>query len=481
MRYFLNTWIKILISFLLLIAGNMLLYAYNLPDLASNYQNILSPQQAQLLRAQFLQMLKHKLPLVHDPVVNNYVDQLGYRLVSHSPRSYLNFRFLIIKDPTINAFSGPGGIIGINSGLILKAHNESELASVISHELGHVSQFHLERNILKQKQMRIPAIGAAIASAVLGLFNPQAAAGMLSATTAGGAQYSLHYSKTFEKEADNIGMQILANSGFNPFSMPTFFSNLVKEEQSSGNQIPEFLSSHPNMSSRFANSYNRSAQYKKYNIESNPLFPLIKARLTIDLSNTPAKLAKDCRKQLQCKNINCANNKNIEKRYTYALALAKSAQIKPAKQVTQQLIKENPQQIIFRITQAQIEQQAGNSKQALKILANLYQYNPDYSPLILEYANLLIKNKRYKQAVKILEDHEIENHTADHYLSLLAQAQAKSKDLASSHQTLAHLCRLNYNKKCTKQNLEMALRYAKNDPFLTKQIQSRIQDLGSRT
>ena len=159
----------------------------NLPDIGSTADATLSPDQEKRLGEAFMRNLRQSLEIVDDPVVNSYVQDIGNRLVSHVENYPLDFTFFVVNDPTINAFAGPGGYIGVNTGLILATDSESELASVLAHETAHVTQRHLQRSFETANKLNLPTAAAIIAAMILGAQtnNGQAAEALLAATMAG--------------------------------------------------------------------------------------------------------------------------------------------------------------------------------------------------------------------------------------------------------------------------------------------------------
>ena len=228
-------------------------------------------------------MIKQE-PIILDPVLDNYINNLGYKLLRHSDNVDFAYNFFLVKDPNINAFAFFGGNIGVNSGLILKTKTQSELASVIAHEIAHVSQRHLARIISAREKSSSLTIASLVGSLMLAVVSPEAAMAGISATVATGAQTSINYTRNHEQEADRIGIQTLYEAGFDPNGMPDFFQTLANENQLSSN-IPEILLTHPMPSSRLSEARVRSYGFKKETKNNNELdYLLAKARIKIRYS-----------------------------------------------------------------------------------------------------------------------------------------------------------------------------------------------------
>ena len=220
---------------------------------------LISPQQEYGIGQAFFWQLQQSVDLIDDPEVNSYLQTIGARLVSNSDTPSLPFTFFMVPDPSVNAFAAPGGFIGIHSGLLLTSQSEDEMASVLAHEITHVSQRHLLRGFEKSKQLNIAVIAGLIAAALLGASDATAGSAALLAVQAGGVQAQLDFSRAHESEADNLGMLILVRSGFDAQAMPTFFERLQRESRFyTGYSVPEFLRTHPVTISRIADARGRA-------------------------------------------------------------------------------------------------------------------------------------------------------------------------------------------------------------------------------
>jgi len=197
-----------------------------LPDIGSSINKILPLNLEQQLGDYYMKVLRQQLPVINDPQIRNYINELGFRLVSSNEDTKdRQFYFFVINDPTINAFAMPGGYIGINSGLIQNAESESELAGVMAHEIAHVTQRHLARRLEQQQQISIPTLLATLGSVLVMTKNSQAGMAALTGIQAGASQVMINHTRTNESEADRIGIVTLANAGFEPSGMASFLKN----------------------------------------------------------------------------------------------------------------------------------------------------------------------------------------------------------------------------------------------------------------
>ena len=246
--------------------------AKQLPDLGNDNRTVLSIKEEKLIGEAWLQKLRAVKLVCEDPIINSYLSSLGYKLVVHADIKHFNFKFFAIEDYTINAFAFFGGNVGVHKGLILATQNEQELAGAIAHEIAHIAQEHLLRSIVKNRQSMPITLAGALASALLGA--PDLAIPILATHT----QRVINFTRKHEQEADNVGMQLLANAGFDPQGMITLFKRMNQQEQYNIS-IPEYLRTHPIFENRISEAQQRANQFHYCQHSSNFNYYLIKARI----------------------------------------------------------------------------------------------------------------------------------------------------------------------------------------------------------
>jgi beta-barrel assembly-enhancing protease len=238
-----------------------------LPDLGGSDRADLSPQAERRIGETIMREARADPAYIDDPEVDDYLNSLGARLSAAAPGARHDFEFFALRDPTVNAFALPGGFIGVHTGLVTVTENESELASVLAHEIGHVTQRHIARLLGAQQRMQIPILAAVAAAILMARSNPELAAAASTAAQAGGVQAQINYTRDFEREADSVGFQTLSAAGFDVRGMAQMFDLMQKTMRiADDGTVPGYLRTHPLNTERIANAQNRaaSAPYRQH-------------------------------------------------------------------------------------------------------------------------------------------------------------------------------------------------------------------------
>ena len=257
----------------------------NLPSLGTVSGADLSPSEERALGEQIMQSVRADPTYLSDPELTEYLNRLGYQLVSHTKSSTYTFDFFAIRDATLNAFALPGGFVAVHTGTIVAAKSESELAGVMGHEIGHVTQRHIARMIEGQKGNLAVTLGslllAILAARAGGNSGGQAAAAIAMGSQAALIQSQLNYSQNAEREADRIGLQTLAASGFDPRGMENFFKRLQANNRFYESAAPAYLSTHPLTTERLIDMENRTQQMKSHMHADSADFLLMQQRARV--------------------------------------------------------------------------------------------------------------------------------------------------------------------------------------------------------
>lgn len=405
--------------------------AIELPDIGDTSESYLSLSEDQQLGAAFMRNLRGVLNVASDPEIQSYITSLGERLTTNS-NSQQQFHFFVINDSNINAFAGPGGHIGINTGLIMTSQTESELASVVAHEIAHVTQRHLARAFEAAQENSVPTTAAIIAAIILASQDSAMASAALATVLASSTQTRINFTRQNEKEADRLGTSLLASSNFDPQGMPAFFERLYRHNKAYDSQSIEFLRTHPLTLSRVSDTRNRAAQYPAAAQYDQTNYQLIKTKIKV-LSN------RDTEKSIMYfKNrlVKEPAKQNIT-RYGYALSLASAGKFMQAMKQIKILIDQEPERINYQIAAANIAYSAGDLAQAAAICRNNLKIFPHHHALTSLYSTILIKQGKAKQGSALLYEHLRRHPLNPHLYQLLAEAEHQNNNLPASHEALA--------------------------------------------
>jgi len=446
-----------------------------LPEIGDSAGSLISPLQEYQIGLGFYWRIQQSIDLINDPEINSYLQSLGYRLVSNSDAPHLPFTFFMVPDPSVNAFAAPGGFIGVNSGLLLTSQSEDEVASVLAHEIAHVTQRHLLRSFEKSQQMSIPMTVAMIAAALLGAADPAIGSAAIMAVQAGGVQSQLNFTRTNESEADNLGMHTLVRSGFDALAMPTFFERLQQASRFySANNIPEFLRTHPVTTSRIADARGRAVRYPLVRQASDTLqFYLMREKLRVMGSTNLTQLVAYYSHALKTGN---SLNKTATQ-YGYSLALAAAGNYSVARQILSELIEQDDDRLSYQLALANIEIAVGRLSAALEIFDESQKLYPDDYALSLEQVSALLQANLPEEAAQILLRQLELGMPSQQLYELLAQAQGEMGHKSQSHSWLAEYYYISGRLEAAADQLRIAAGFAKGDEYQLSKISSRLREI----
>ena len=397
-------------------------------------ETIISAEEERALGEAFMRQARRSLVLVEDPEIDAYVGALGMTLASYSDYRGGSFSFFVVNDPRINAFAAPGGYIGINSGLILATESESELASVVAHEIAHVTQRHLPRAIESASKMALPTAAALLTAVLLGQSNPELGEAALATTLAGHTQSQINFTRANEKEADHIGIQLVGQAGFDPRGMPAFFEKLQQAYRYQENNLPEFLSTHPVTVARIADSRGRAEQFPPRASDGLSNYATMKAKLRV-LTTKPTQQNVDYFKaELQRPRD---GKDSSAMRYGLALALLEQGQAAAAQQHLEQLLEDEPDRSTYLLALARAQAARGGYDDAVATLELGLDLFPGHRPLTLAYVETLLQDRRPADAYQVMREYTRQRSDSPLALKLLARAAREAGRDVESHQAMA--------------------------------------------
>jgi predicted Zn-dependent protease len=448
-----------------------------LPDLGDVSQAALTPLQERQIGQQSMMQIRAGKQYLDDAEINDYLNQLGAKLVENSPEPSLDFEFFAVDDYSVNAFALPGGFIGVNAGLLLITQSESELASVLSHEISHVTQHHLARMIEGQRGDSLISM-AAIAIAILAArTSPQAAEATIASVQAGNIQKQLNFTRANEEEADRIGLQLLQKSGFNTHAMPEFLERLQKATRLLDSNAPNYMRTHPITSDRIAEIENRIHNQPYRLIPDSLDFQLVRTKLIAAQKTAPDAIAyfSDA--------LGTQNYGNpIAQRYGLVSALLRDNQIQRAAQeltILRKQAKTNPMSKnspMIETLAGQVLRATKNYTEALAFYRTAVQNFPQHRALIYDYTDLLLQDNQAEIAVKLLTE-QLTRHPSDTTLyDLQARAYAMQGKTLEQHQAQAYSYAWQGNLHAAIEQLELA-KQAGGSFYQLSTIESDLREL----
>ena len=462
-----------ILAFLLAVALTLrVAVADELPDLGDVAQATFTPQQERELGESIMRQIRQDRAYVDDPELIDYLNDLGYRLVSQSPEYRQEFEFFVILDPSVNAFALPGGFIGVHTGLFLTAQSESELASVLSHEIAHVTQRHIARMIAGQKQSTIMSIAALAVAVLAARGSPQLSQAAIMGAGAGAIQSQLNYTREHEREADRIGYQILDRSGFDVNAMPLFFERLQRATRTYESAAPSYLRTHPLTTERIADMRNRS-EGAPYRLVADSIdFQLLRAKIRAT-TDTPKEALAFFRESVGEQKF----SNEAAARYGLATALMRAQQYPEAKDEVRKLRAMLPSNPIVETLAGRVLVASGDLPGALIFYRSALRAHPRYRALALDYAATLLQDRQPAEALGFLND-QLQIYPNDaHLYQLQARAYSALGKRLQQHRAQSESYVLQGNVAAAIDQLQLGLKSGDGDFYQLSSAEARLREL----
>ena len=457
----------------LAIASSSMALADDLPDLGESARADLSPQLERRLGESIMNDIRQREPsYVDDPEINDYLNRLGRRLVEASQNPTGDFHFFAIRDNTVNAFAMFGGFIGVNTGTLLTAQSESELAGVMAHEIAHVTQNHLARQIAKEKQTTIPSMVAMALGILAARSNSSVAAATVMGAQASVVQAQLAYTREFEREADRMGYQSLDKAGFDVRAMGSFFERLQKAGRLYENNAPVYLRSHPLTVERISDMQNRAQDSPYRQIVSGLDFYLVRAKLRAQMG-TPREAVNEFETQLKDKKYASL----AATRYGLAFALMKAKDVPAARREMELLQSLKVDSPIISDLAAEIRASLGDLPAAQTIYRDALQRFPQAKSLVYGYAESLYTGRQYDQALQFIES-QLQLNSVDYTLyGLQAKTYAALGKRLLQHRAQAEFYLLQGRIGAAVEQLQFAQRETDGNFYEQSAVDARLREL----
>ena len=444
----------------------------DLPDMGSPAAAYISRTDEFRLGAMIERELRDQNALLEDPEVSEYLQGLGQRLAAQSADGGRDFHFYVIKDDSINAFAIPGGFIFVHQGLILATTTESELASVMAHEIAHVTQHHIARQIRAQSQQSLGTAAAMMAAILLGAAGGgQAAMAGISAAQGIAIQQQINFTRDNEEEADRVGIGYLAGAGFDANSMGSFFEMLSRREGLAATYIPKMLIDHPVTTDRIAEAKARAAQFPPRTGHDSLSYPLIRERVRVLSTGADVDLLAQYERKVQ------RNEADLAQQYGYALELMDHNRAEEAIKVLQPLVKEHETLTLLQIALAQALAKAGHNKESLAYFAHIAQLFPRNVAVIVRYAQELMLVGKPMEAHNMLLDLFNNVPPTPDQIRLIALAASAGGDAGDAYFYMGEYQLAGGNLALAAQQLQLALATPHINSIQRARYQARLDEV----
>lgn len=448
-----------------------------LPTIGTAAGGTMSIDRERLIGDYYMRQMRAQAPIVEDPVLREYLSDMGNQLVRHANDVRFPFSFFWVRDPNINAFAFLGGYVGVHTGLIEQANDESELASVLAHEIAHVTQRHIARNMERMTAAAPVSIAQVIGGLVLAMANPQLGMAVMTGSIAGIQQRQINYTRQFELEADRFGINTLAEAGFDTQGAPRFFSRLAAQYRYS-TQVPQYLVTHPLPESRIADTRARAEAYPQRVVPPSLNFELAKARVAVRFSTINAR---DALANMQANERRAEfqhEHKQEAARYGQALALFALERYDEALAIIQPLRDKDPLNLFYIDTITDILLGQQQYDEAVELLTQAYIRRPNNQVITLNLAYAANYQGDYDLSIKVLTDYLLHNKDDMVAYNLLYEAHQKAGNSVAMHEAQAEIFILRGGFEMAIEELHNAHSKLPDNRTLARQrVQGRIEQV----
>ena len=464
-----------LIALLVCIALLPRVGAEGLPDLGESAQAEISPAAERRVGESFMREMRWRDPAyLDDPEVEDYLNLIGGKLVAASPDVRQAFDFFAVRDNTLNAFAWPGGFIGVHSGLILAARSESEVASVLAHEISHVTQRHIVRMVSKQGQNALVALAGLVVAILASRGNSQVGEAAVVAAQAAAVQSQINYTRDFEREADRVGLQTLEAAGYDARAMASFFERLQLSGRLYENDAPAYLRTHPLTTERISDVENRVRKLPYRQVPDSLDFQLVRAKLRSQ-RGTPDEAVADARDRQRDKAVDPG-----VAHFGLARALARAKDYPAAERELAEARRAGLATPMLETLAGEIRAAQADAAGAIKLVGEARKRYPLNRALLYQQIELLLGNGRAPEALDII-GRELALRTQDPQLyKLQARGLAAVGRQSAQHRALGELYALQGNLIAAVEQLQIAQKAGDGDFYEQSAIDARLREFKTR-
>lgn len=448
--------------------------AYDLPDLGDVASSELSTMAERRIGEQIIHQIRWRdAAYLDDPEIEEYLNAVGRRLVAASNNPAQDFEFFAISDPTLNAFALPGGYIGVHTGLLLATQNESELASVLGHEVAHVAQRHIAQIVGKQSQSAMWMLASLLVAVLAARSDSQLSEAAVAAGQAGAIQSQLGYTRSFEREADRVGLETLEKAGFDVRGMPSFFERLQRATRVYENNAPAYLRSHPLTTERIADMENRAASMRYRQVVDSADYGYARAKLRANAGSAP-EAVKDLENLLATRPNDAAAS------YGLARTLLRAGRSEQALQRIDALRKTAAPSPWLETLAAEIRLERKDVAGAIRDLEAAAKRFPLSRSIAYALADARILGDQAAQAASELR-RALDTRSADPRLwQLFSRANAALDKRTAQHRAQAEVYLLRGSLPAAVEQLEIASKAGDGDFYEMSAVDARLRELRAR-
>ncbi len=440
-----------------------------LPNLGNSDLALVSIDEEERLGEAWLRSYHSRTPLVRDYLLQSYMEGLIFQLAPYANLPYEDIDVLVVDSPTINAFAVPGGIVGVNNGLLIYAETEDQLASVLAHELAHLSQRHFARTMAVQQRSGIAAMAGLLATIVIAATaGPDAGVAAMVAAQGATAESQLRYSRQNEQEADRVGQETLFRAGHDPAATVKMFETMYELTRLSGSRTPEYLLTHPLPESRLNDTASRAAQYPSRFYPVNQTYQLLRTRVQVANATRAEDALRTYSQRLEI------SPSNITAGYGYALALRRAGRLEEAYVTMTALRAREPGMIPLLISETDILLDQRRPDQAVRLLQDALRLRPGDHALTMQLALALNRDNRHDEAARLLTLHSRARERDPVVWYELAETRGLAGDILG-----VHLARAEYFLRSGQfgnaiQHLRLAIDMLDDNPIERAVLEERI-------
>lgn len=450
--------------------------ADDLPELGDVASNELSLAMEKKIGQQIMNEIRWREPsYLDDPDIENYLDQLGGRLVAVSNDPGMGFQFFAINDPSINAFAMPGGFIGVHTGLILAAQTESELAGVLAHEISHVTQRHIARQVFQSKKLSMASMLAMGLALLAARSNPQAAGAAMTTSQAAAISAQLAFSRDFERESDRLGFDILRQAGYDVRGMSAFFERLQQNSRLYENNATAYLRTHPLTGERLSDMQNREQPVAYRQVADSQEFQLVRARVRA-MQGRPAEAIRDFETLLRERKY----ASEASARYGLAVAYVRKGDWTAAERELQAVRKLKPSLAMVDRLLAEVKIARGEKEAGMQLYREAMVRYPHNLALLYGYGNALVAERKFAEALRFV-DEQLQNYPRDtRFYRMRAESYAGLGRRSQQHLALAEMSLLKGQTAGAIEQLQLAQQAGDANFYEMSVIDGRLREMKKR-